>query len=174
MSITETIPAKGGKARAEALTKEERRSIAREAAMARWNRDLPRSQYPGEIVINGRNIACAVLETGKRLITQETFLDAIGRAKKAKAGTGSFTKVDGMPPFLFAENLKPFISDELRESTTPIFFRNHKGIRAAGYDAMLLPMVCEVYLKLRDASLQETGKVPAAQKHIIESCDLFR
>jgi hypothetical protein len=34
--------------------------------------------------------------------------------------------VDGMPPFLAADNLKRFISDELRQSTTPIFFRNEK------------------------------------------------
>jgi len=168
-----SMPAKGGRARAEALSKEERRAIAKEAALARWNRDLPRSEYPGEIVINGRHITCAVLETGKRLITQESFLDAIGRARKAKAGTGSFSEVDRMPPFLSAENLNPFISDELRQSTTPIFFRNYKGIRAAGYDAMLLPMVCEVYLKLRDGSLKDTGKLPASQKHIIESCDLL-
>lgn len=170
--------AKGGDARAAALTKEQRKEIARQAAMSRWNRDLPRAIRTGKLVINGKDIACAVLENGKRLLTQETFLTAIGRAPKAKAGTGSFSAVDGMPPFLAADNLKPFISDELRQSTTPIFFRNEKGTRSAGYDALLLPMVCEVYLKLRDASLKKEdgkapGKVPANQKHIIESCDIL-
>lgn len=178
MEADSSMPAKGGKARAEALSSEERRTIAKEAAQARWNRDLPRAQYPGEIIITGRHIACAVLETGKRLITQESFLDAIGRAKRPKAGTGIMSSVDGMPPFLSAENLKPFISDELRQSTTPIFFRTLKGNRAAGYDAMLLPMVCEVYLRLRDARHKkdpsgEKIKVYANQKHIIESCDLL-
>jgi hypothetical protein len=49
-------------------------------------------------------------------------LGAIGRARKAKAGTGSRVlakMVDKMPPFLAAENLKPWIDNELRESTTP-------------------------------------------------------
>ena len=168
-----SIPAKGGKARAASLSKEERQEIARQAALRRWGRDLPKATHTGEIIINERRIACAVLENGKRLLTQETFLSAIGRARKAKAGTGSFSTVDGMPPFLSAENLKPFISDDLRQSTTPIFFINPKGGRAAGYDAMLLPMVCEVYLELRDASLKDTGKLPASQKHIIESCDVL-
>ena len=33
-------------------------------------------------------------------------------------------------------------------STTPILFRLKSGARTVGYDAMLLPMVCEVYLRL--------------------------
>ncbi len=167
------IQAKGGKARAEILPPEERRAIARHAAAARWARDLPRATHSGKIVIAGREISCAVLDTGKRLLTQETFLTSIGRAGKAKAGTGSFTTVDGLPPFLAAENLQPFISDELRQSTTPIFFRNDKGIRAAGYDAQLLPKVCEVYLKLRDQRLRAHEPIPANQVHIVKACDLL-
>ena len=52
--------------------------------------------------------------------------------------------VDGLPPFLSAANLIQFISDELRQSTTPIPFRTPDGNRAYGYKAELLPMVCEV------------------------------
>jgi hypothetical protein len=168
-----SIQALGGKMRAEVLAPEQRKEIARRAAMSRWNRDLPRATHSGRIVIAGREIACAVLDTGTRLLTQETFLSSIGRARKAKAGTGSFTTADGLPPFLAADNLQPFISDDLRQSATPIFFRNDKGIRAAGYDARLLPMVCEVYLKFRDAKLGAGESIPANQRHIIEACDLL-
>jgi hypothetical protein len=162
----------GGQARAKALTQDERSSIASRAASARWNRELPRATHSGEILIGDKRIACAVLETGKRLLTQETFLTAIGRAGKAKGGTGSFT-VDGLPPFLAADNLKPFISDALRESTTPWFFRNEKGTRGAGYDAMLLPGVCEVYLQFRDECLAAGKPVPMSQRHIVAACDLL-
>ena len=123
---TSAIAQMGGNARAKLLAPEERSEIAQRAAIARWGKDLPRATHTGRIIIAGRHIACAVLETGKRLLTQETFLTSIGRAGKAKAGTGSFATVDGMPPFLAADNLKRFISDELRQSTTPIFFRNEK------------------------------------------------
>ncbi len=41
------------------------------------------------------------------------------RPPARRAECGSFL-VDGLPPFLAAENLKPFISDELRPSTTPL------------------------------------------------------
>jgi len=155
----------GGIARAAKLSKEERSAIAQTAAEARWGNNLPQATHSGELVIGGRKIACAVLRNGKRVLTQETFLTAIGRAAKAKAGTGSLKLVDGLPPFLVAENLKPFISEELMQSTTPIVFRTVKGGRAFGYDAMLLPMVCEVYVNARD-----DDKLLKGQEHIAAAC----
>jgi hypothetical protein len=163
-----TKQAMGGKARAANLSPVERKEIAAKAAEARWGVSLPQATHSGELVIGGRKIACAVLQNGKRVLTQETFLTAIGRAAKAKAGTGSLKLVDGLPPFLVAENLNPFISDELRQSTTPIVFRTVKGGRAFGYDAMLLPMVCEVYVNARDE-----GKLLKGQEHIAAACYLL-
>ncbi len=160
---------KGGRALAGQRTAEERSEAARQAAEARWGTTLPRATHSGELVIAETRIACAVLENRKRVLTQETFLTAIGQAPKAKAGTGSTQLVDGMPPFLAANNLNRFISDELRQSTTPIVFRTAiGGRRAFGYDAMLLPMVCETYLSLRDS-----GEALPAQQHIIRACDLL-
>ncbi len=160
-----TKQAKGGNVRAANLSAEDRKAIASGAADARWGISLPQATHAGEIVINGRRIACAVLQNGKRVLTQETFLTAIGRAAKAKAGTGSLKLVDGLPPFLIADNLKPFISEELRQSTTPIIYKPGKGGRAFGYDAMLLPMVCEVYVNARDEK-----KLHKGQEHIAEAC----
>ena len=65
---------------------------------------------------------------------------------------------DGLPFFLSAEVLKPFITDELSLSTTPIFFRLKGGQRAVGYDAHLLPMVCKVYQDLRDSLMKKLAK----------------
>jgi hypothetical protein len=169
----------GGEARAEALSKEERREIARRAAESRWSVGLLRATHSGDFRIGDKLISAAVLENKKRVLTQESFLGAIGRARKAKAGTGSTAMVDGLPPFLQAEYLKNFISDELRQSTTPVLFRNQKGGRAFGYSAELLPMVCEVYLKLRDDVQQEAAKskvppkMPYRSAHIIQACDIL-
>src|SRR5437899_145312 len=108
--------AKGGQSRAAKLSPEDRQAIAREAAEARWgSAGVPRATHTGSLEIGGRELSCAVLENGKRLLTQETFLTALGRAAKAKGGTGSAALATGLPPFLVADNLQPFISDELRE-----------------------------------------------------------
>jgi hypothetical protein len=74
-----------------------------------------------------------------------------------KGGTGGFATVDGLPFFLQAEVLKPFISNELGMSTAPVLFKMKSGQKTVGYDAKLLPMVCEVYLRYRDACLKVPG-----------------
>lgn len=182
---------KGGLARAEALTPGRRSEIARMAARAKWDDNLPKALCEGELEIASRRIACAVLDTKLRVLTQETFMTAVGRAAKAKGGTGSerMAIVGGLPPFLAAENLHPFISDDLRRAATPIIFRTTKGNKAFGYDAKLLPLVCEVYLLARDAHLhalreaferRQSGQAAEAkpvllptQVRIVEACDLL-
>ncbi len=177
---------KGGLARAKNLSAERKSEIARNAALAKHAPDIPKALTDGTIDFAGRTIACAVLETKLRVLTQETMLVTMGRAGKAKGGKGSeqMLRVGGLPPFLAAENLIPFISDELRQAATPVVFRTKRGGKAYGYDARLLPLVCEVYLKARDAHLQalkdaQEGKVDArpvllpTQEKLVQTCDML-
>lgn len=165
---------RGGIARAESLTSEERKAIARQAAMSRWDADIPTAKYEGDFPLGSATIDAAVLPNGKRLITQATFLRALGRSRSPKAGTGVLSTVDGIPFFLQAEVLKPFISNELLMSTTPVFYRTMSGGRGVGYDAELLPTVCEVYLEYRDACLtNKPHKVPQKYAHIVKACDVL-
>ena len=55
------------------------------------------------------------------------MLKALGRSRTPKAGTGGSMGVADLPDFLQAEVLKPYISEELASSTTPIFFRLKSG-----------------------------------------------
>lgn len=174
--------AKGGNARAANLSPERKKAIAKVAAEARWGADLPKATHDGPLHLGDATLVAAVLANGKRLIVQGTMLMAIGRSRTPKAGTGGTVNVDGLPFFLSADILKPFITDELRLSTTPIFFRLKSGQRAVGYDALLLPQVCRVYQKLRDSLMSELAKgegkeaekarsIYAKYKHIIARCD---
>jgi hypothetical protein len=164
--------AKGGFARADSLNAEQRQEIARKAAMARWNAEVPQASHEGKFNIGDAQISAAVLPNGQRLLTQATFLRALGRSRSPKAGTGVLTTVDGIPFFLQAEVLKPFITPDLLMSTTPLFFRDLKGKRSVGYDAILLPRVAEVYLKLKDACLEEGKPIPGQYAHIVAACEL--
>ncbi len=165
---------RGGLARAEALSADERSEIARKAADARWNPSLPASTHEGTVKVGNSAISAAVLPNGMRLLTQATFLRAIGRSRSPKARTGVLTTADGsMPFFLQAEALRPFISEELMASTTPIFFRDKSGRKAVGYDAQLLPKVADVYLRLRDACQADGKPVPKQYEHIIRACDVL-
>lgn len=165
--------AKGGMARAAALSPERRKEIADNAAQAKRElAGLPKATHGGPdkpLLIGNAELVCYVLDDGTRLITQEGFLSALGRAKKAKGGQGAATEgVDKLPSFLAAKNLKPFISNELIESTTPIVFRTPSGTKAFGYRAELLPKVCNVYLKARDAD-----EVLASQDNMVRAADIL-
>ena len=120
---------------------------------------------PGRpLVIGNIEIECYVLEDETRVLSQGGFLLAIGRSRTPTAGKGG---VDKTPAFLAANNLKPLVSNELLSSTRPIVFRPPDRGQAHGYDARLLPQVCEVYLKARDA-----GVLLPSQRHIAERADI--
>lgn len=126
---------------------------------------LPKAIADGFLEIGNVSLPCAVLDDihNTRVLTQEGFLRSIGRAGKAKGGEGS--TVDGMPPFLRAKNLIPFITSDLIRSTEPIIYETRRANKAFGYRATLLPSVCWVY---HDAHL--AGKILPAQEHIAEAC----
>jgi len=133
----------------------------------------PQAPYEGVLPLAGRDIYCAVLEDGTRLLSQGTFLRAIGRSRTPKAGTGGLRAADRLPFFLQAEQLKPFISSELETSAKPLIFRMKNGQQVVGYRAELLPQVCDVYLKFRDACRKEGRDVPRQYQHIVEACDML-
>jgi hypothetical protein len=170
-----TGKAAGGIARAAKMTPEERRVASLKAVAAKAEiAKLPKATHGSPdkpLEIGGAKLVCYVLENGTRLITQEGFLSALGRAKKAKGGHGAASvegAVDQTPSFLSGSNIKPFISNELQESTTPIVFRTPAGVKAFGYRAEILPKVCNVYLQARDA-----GATLSSQAHIVKAADIL-
>jgi hypothetical protein len=126
----------------------------------------PRAIHTGELEIGNTTIACAVLEDGTRLLTQWDFYRAIGRSGRPAGGRGS--DVEKVAPFLALDNLKPFVSNELADSTKPIVFRTPRGTKAYGYRAELLPKVCEVYLQAYDA-----GALLETQEKFAKACGLL-
>lgn len=160
-----------GKARANSMTKAQRQSVAKLAAEARWSANLPLADFEGSFDIGGTEISAAVLRDETRIITQATFLRALGRSRSPKAGTGVLSTVDQLPFFLQADNLKPFITSELIESTKPVFYRTKKGGKGVGYNARSLKRVAEVYLQFRDATLRSTGKIPERYERMITAAD---
>ena len=161
------------KARAKSLSPKQRTAIARQAAEARWSADLPQARYEGEFSLGDKTIICAVLEDETRIITQATFLRALGRSRSPKAGTGVLSTVDELPFFLQAEVLKPFISNDLTESTKPLFYRTISRGRGVGYNAIGLKMVADTYLQFRNHCLSTQGKAPVRYRRMIEAADLI-
>src|SRR5262249_36913636 len=70
--------AKGGFARAQKLTPQQRREIARKAALKRWGTaTLPKADYTGVLKI-GAGLPCFVLDDGRRMVSGRGITKAIG------------------------------------------------------------------------------------------------
>src|SRR5207245_5511091 len=69
----------------------------------------------------------------------------------------------GVLPFISAANLRPYISDELREMAEPIPYIGPTGSKAFGYKAEILPAVCDVYLEARHDKALAHNQFPAAR-----------
>src|SRR6266542_4824742 len=88
MTDDQSIQSLGGKARAKALSSEQRSEIARSAAVAKWEKagnlpPMPKATHEGILQIRDVEISCAVLENGQRVLSQAEFLEALGRHRKA-------------------------------------------------------------------------------------------
>lgn len=160
--------ARGGIARARALTPEERAEQSRKAAKARWDSNIPVATHLGELKIGDLALSCAVLADGTRVISQGAIMTAFGpvtggwqmRKRVADGHPGE------RPPFLVASSLKDFIPEDLRTLVSnPTKYRDPRGgpIRV-GHEATLLPKICEVWLRARDAKKLTKIQLPVADR----------
>src|ERR1700730_4684795 len=83
--------ARGGIARAEALSAKERKAIAKKAAAARWSDDVQQATHGSEdhpLVIGDVEIPCYLLEDQRRLIAQTGMIEALGMVKGGSSHRG--------------------------------------------------------------------------------------
>lgn len=153
--------AAGGHARAKALTARERRKIAQKGALARWEGAQPFATHEGTLKIGNLELAVAVLDDGRRVMTSGAMLTALGRPWK-----GSYGRTH-LPNFVDAPNLIQFISSELHDVLKPVDYRSTKG-QIRGYQVELLPLVCDVYLRAR-----ENGKLRGTQGNVARQAEIL-
>ncbi len=162
---------RGGIARAQKLSDEERSAIARRGAAARWSGGMPKATHAGELHIGDTVLTCAVLDSGERVLSQNTFVRAIGRQGNLKTSIVEAEDFE-IPTFLSAQNLKPFLPKDIASTSTPVRFVGLVGGGAGrlqlGYKADLLATVCEVYQDARDAR-----KLLPSQEAIADACKLL-
>lgn len=144
-----TGKAKGGFARAKKLSPEERSEIAKKAGKARWlsgDTQLPKATHAGDLPVGNIILPCSVIENAGGKAIRVISLRGINTAFTGKYGGG--VGVLKLPRFLNAKGVKALISDDLMARIlAPIEYRPlHGGRSAHGYEATLLPEICEVIL----------------------------
>lgn len=167
MLADDSIQSMGGKARADALTAEQRADIAKKAAEARWS--LPRAICGAPdrpLRIGAAEIPCYILEDETRVLVQSGMITALGLSHGGSGSRGG----DRLSKFTHQQRLKSFMDNEILERTeNPLKFQLVNGTIAYGYDATLLAKICFAVL---DAA-KEPGLLQKQQDHIIKQAELL-
>lgn len=119
-----------------------------------------KAKNQGKLNIAEKELICAVLEDGTRVISRNAVFKAFGRTKRGRKQDE--IRVLNMPSFIDANNLQPFISEDLKGVLIPIEYYNKNGVLTAGYKAEILPLLCDVYLAARAADVLTKPQQPLA------------
>lgn len=165
---------KGGKALAEKMTPEERK--AKSALMVdarRLRRDMMTViKKRDDLRISGVSISCAIIgkdnEQPIRVLTENGIMNAIlGEASGASKRKKKVSEEEGapVPVFLAPSQLKPFIEQASAHSALLQKISYLDGDKIVyGYDARILPVVCDIWLKAREAGALQKQQLSKAQK----------
>ncbi|MET2828483.1 P63C domain-containing protein [Mesorhizobium shangrilense] len=168
--------ARGGFARAEALTPEERAESARKAALARWAKPIgeesaaeetipadddviapepamPIARWRGTLNIVGLEVPCYVLDTGEKIIGRTSATELLTGIK----GGGALEK------YLGVKALEPFINSGLvLERMVPFRLLEVEGLEKAvkGLPADLMIEVCQGFVAALQSSFDPNSPFP--------------
>lgn len=174
MGTTATGKAAGGIARAAKLSADERKAIAMRAVDGKKAKAaLPVLLHRGELNIAGAMLPCAVVDMrdGKdpvRVLTESGISNALlggrsGASKRLKKQAEVLGDAESVPIFVAPPRLKPFIDESAKIALRPIEYLDG-GRVAQGFDATALPIVCDIWLRAREAGVLQDQQLDKAQK----------
>jgi len=128
---------------------------------------LPEATHRGPLKITDDLVLpCAVLSDGTRVITETAVAKQLGRGlggKTHRLATRPSSEGPALPAYL-TTTLEKYAPDSLRVALNrPILYRDRGGVRRA-VDATLLPEICEVWLRARDAEVLQPSQEAIARR----------
>jgi hypothetical protein len=164
---------KGGRARAEVLSAEERKSIARAAARARWGKGdepesnepmpevlppvgadgLPFSLFRGTVQFGALEIECHVLSDFRRVFTQREMVRVLSGGRES----GNLQRYIARNP-LFEEG---YLGDK------SLRFRTGPSVEAMGYEAEHLIDICDRYIEAK-----HSGALKRSQYGLVKQSEI--
>lgn len=167
--------AKGGRARANVLTPEERSEIASKAARDRWEKvraergedppppesppateeapvpdDLPYSAFPGKLMMGNLELECHVLNDSRRVLTAREMVRALRNTRSNPPGIQRY--FDALPDYrqgMFEDRMMRFRIPGLPQT-------------AMGFEATVLIDMCDMYI-----SADEKGTLRSNQDGLV-------
>lgn len=157
-----------GKAAAAAMTAEERKARAMKGVEARkFRNSLNKVIYKGELNIGDVSMPCYILDDGRRIISehgiQNNFGTTGGKGRRIRSELEKNTGVP-VPLFLASKALEPFIQEVFKDGYLETIQYVVNDTVNTGFDATILPKVCEVWLKAKDAGALQASQLARAKK----------
>lgn len=119
------------------------------------SKNMQKAWGSGPIILNGVEIECAILMDGTPILHKGRMMKALGRPWKGSSRSDS-------PIFIGAKNLQPFVKPELQRMFNGVEYMD-RGRKVTGYDAKILPMICQVYRNAERAQVLTKNQLPTAQ-----------
>jgi hypothetical protein len=127
-------------------------------AMVRSDRQpkILKALYEGPLPIGDIELDVAVLDDkdNTRVINMTSVFKAFGRVPRSN------NRLINIPAFIDAKNLQPYIDEEVMSLIKPIDYSNGKAIKT-GYNALILPAICELYLRARREGVLASKQIKA-------------
>lgn len=120
------------------------------------------AKYSGTLNIAGNDIQCAVLDDESRVVNGTNVLKAFGRKQMGAS------KHSGKSPILTSQKLEEFVTEDELQTLQPITYKASNGREISGYPAEAIQIICEIYLRARDA-----GQLLDGQKHLAAQADII-
>lgn len=173
-----TGKAAGGTARTQSMTADERSDMGKKGAATRWEKARKMSSLPAVILkgedlnLAGIIIPCAIVAIDGqaepvRVLTENGITNALlGSRSGASKRIKKKSEEEGapLPLFLAPSQLNAFVDKELREGPLRVIEYVDGDRIMRGFNAEVLPAVCEIWLRAREAGALQSQQLDKAQK----------
>lgn len=116
------------------------------------------AKYEGILNLGNARLDVAVLENGQRIIKQAAVFKALDRPARGNS------RVIGIPTFMDAKNLQSYVNEGVKNVIKKVEYLDIKGTVQQGFDCLILPTVCDLYLKAREDDVLLPTQIETAQK----------
>ncbi|MEW6552521.1 MAG: P63C domain-containing protein [Campylobacterota bacterium] len=128
-----------------------------------------KADYKGELKLGDILIPCAVLEDGTRVLNEaniiKNFGSTGGKNYKLRKKNNQDNEIGPIPLFVASKALEPFIDSTFDDmDLIPIEYSTDGENTLKGYNATILPKVCEIWLKAREHKTLQSSQLPKAMK----------
>lgn len=120
--------------------------------------------HSGNLFIGEKEINCAVLENGQRIITQSGIYKVFGKTRRGSQRDEKTV----LPNFITSKNLLAFIDNDTKKTFEEVEYLTKTGKTATGYKAEVIPCICDIIIEAHNrGALNQSQQVLYEQSMIL-------